>query len=91
MKMSTNFTLSEMISSQTATRLGIDNTPNDDQIENLKELCEKVLQPIRDKFGPVRVTSGLRVPELNTAIGGSGSSQHCKGEAADINMCSKGE
>ena len=90
MKMSTNFTLSEMISSQTATRLGIDNTPNDDQIENLTELCEKVLQPIRDKFGPVRVTSGLRVPELNTAIGGSGSSQHCKGEAADINMCSKG-
>ena len=44
MKMSTNFTLSEMISSQTATRLGIDNTPNDDQIENLKELCEKVLR-----------------------------------------------
>ena len=88
MKMSTNFTLAEMVSSHTAQRLGIDNTPNDEQIESLKELCEKILQPVRDKFGPVRVTSGLRVPDLNTAIGGSKSSQHCKGEAADINLCS---
>tara|TARA_R110001592_G_scaffold138865_3_gene358418 strand:+ start:407 stop:865 length:459 start_codon:yes stop_codon:yes gene_type:complete len=90
MKMSANFSLGEMTSSHTAQRLGIDNTPNDEQIENLKELCEKVLQPIRDKFGPVRVTSGLRVPDLNTAIGGSKSSQHCKGEAADINLCANG-
>jgi hypothetical protein len=88
MKMSTNFTLAEMVSSHTAQRLGIDNTPNDEQIESLKELCEKILQPVRDKFGPVRITSGLRVPDLNTAIGGSKSSQHCKGEAADINLCS---
>lgn len=88
MKMSTNFTLAEMVSSHTAQRLGIDNSPNDEQVENLKELCEKILQPVRDKFGPVRITSGLRVPDLNTAIGGSKSSQHCKGEAADINLCS---
>ena len=87
MKMSTNFTLSEMISSQTATRLGIDNTPNDDQIENLKELCEKVLQPVRNEFGPVIINSGYRSPKLNAAIGGSSStSQHCclNGAAADI-------
>tara|TARA_R110000796_G_scaffold51680_14_gene121985 strand:+ start:750 stop:1208 length:459 start_codon:yes stop_codon:yes gene_type:complete len=90
MKMSTNFSLAEMTSSHTAQRLGIDNSPNDEQIENLKELCEKVLQPIRDKFGPVRITSGLRVPDLNTAIGGSKSSQHCKGEASDINLCANG-
>jgi len=88
MKLSDNFTLAEMVRSQTARRLNIDNTPNEHQIEFMRELCVNVLQPIRDEFGPVRVTSGLRVPELNRAIGGSSSSQHCalNGAAADIDF-----
>ena len=64
MNLSDNFTLAEMIRSQTARRLDIDNTPNEQQIEFMRELCMNVLQPIRDEFGPVRITSGLRVPEL---------------------------
>lgn len=87
MKLSANFSVSELTRSQTATRKGIDNSPNDEQLENLKDLCENVLQPIRDHFGkPVRISSGLRVPELNTAIGGSATSDHCKGMAADIEI-----
>lgn len=88
MKLSDNFTLAEMVRSQTARRLNIDNTPDEHQIEFMRELCVNVLQPIRDEFGPVRVTSGLRVPELNRAIGGSSSSQHCalNGAAADIDF-----
>ena len=87
MKLSANFSVSELTRSQTATRKGIDNSPNDEQLENLKDLCENVLQPIRDHFGkPVRISSGLRVPELNTAIGGSATSGHCKGMAADIEI-----
>ena len=87
MKLSANFSLSELTRSQTATRKGIDNSPNDEQLANLKALCENVLQPIRDHFGkPVRISSGLRVPELNSAIGGSTTSDHCKGMAADIEI-----
>ena len=88
MKLSDNFTLAEMVRSQTARRLNIDNTPDEHQIEFMRELCVNVLQPIRDEFGPVRITSGLRVPELNRAIGGSSSSQPCalNGAAADIDF-----
>ena len=88
MKLSDNFTLAEMVRSQTARRLNIDNTPDEHQIEFMRELCVHVLQPIRNEFGPVRITSGLRVPELNRAIGGSSSSQHCalNGAAADIDF-----
>ena len=87
MKLSANFSVSELTRSQTATRKGIDNSPNDEQLANLRALCENVLQPIRDHFGkPVRISSGLRVPELNTAIGGSTTSDHCKGMAADIEI-----
>lgn len=87
MKLSANFSVSELTRSQTATRKGIDNSPNDEQLANLKALCENVLQPIRDHFGkPVRISSGLRVPELNAAIGGSTTSDHCKGMAADIEI-----
>lgn len=91
MNLSKNFTLAEMTKSQTAKRLGIDNTANENQIEFMRELCEKVLQPIRDEFGPVRVTSGLRVPALNKAIGGSKTSQHraLNGAAADIDLDDK--
>ena len=64
MKLTRNFSLSELIKSDTAIRLGIDNNPNADQIEKLKALCENILQPVRDHFGRVKVTSGFRSPEL---------------------------
>lgn len=84
-KLSKNFALSELLRSQTASRKGIDNRPDETQLENMKKLCQNLLQPIRDNVGSsVNVNSGLRVPELNTAIGGSATSQHCKGEASDI-------
>ena len=87
MKLTQNFSLSELTRSQTAIRKGIQNQPNDEQLANLKALCENVLQPIRDHFGkPVRISSGLRVPELNAAIGGSTTSDHTRGCAADIEI-----
>lgn len=86
MMLSKNFSLDEMTRSSTAKSKRIDNTPNEAQIEFMVELCQSVLQPIRDKFGPVKVNSGFRSAKLNTAIGGSTSSQHCglNGAAADI-------
>jgi zinc D-Ala-D-Ala carboxypeptidase len=87
MNLSANFTLKELTKSDTATRLGLDNTPNDAALENLKTLCEKVLQPVRDHFGKsVTVNSGYRSPESNAAVNGSKSSDHCKGMAADIEI-----
>ena len=64
MNLSRNFTLQELIKSDTAIRKGIDNNPNADQIEKLKALCENILQPVRDHFGRVKVTSCYRSPEL---------------------------
>ena len=86
MKLTKNFSLDEMSKSMTAERLGIDNTPNDEIIKNLKLLCEKILQPLRDEIGsPIRVSSGYRSPALNTAIGGSSkTSDHIEGLAGDI-------
>ena len=76
-----------MTKSQTATRKDIDNEPGEEEIENLKQLCERVLQPVREHFGKaVRVNSGYRSPKLNSAIGGSKTSDHCKGMAADIEI-----
>ena len=91
MNLSKNFTLGEMIQSQTAIRKNIDNTPNGNQILNLIDLCENVLQPLRDYFGPIHISSGFRSQKLNTAIGGSTTSQHCalNGAAADIDMGEK--
>jgi len=87
MNLSANFNLKEMTKSDTATRLGLDNTPGEVEIENLRLLCEKVLQPVRDHFGKsVTVNSGFRSPESNAAVGGSKSSDHCKGQAADIEI-----
>ena len=89
MNLSANFSLKELTKSDTATRLGIDNTPNQETIDNLKMLCEKVLQPVREHFGKsVNVNSGYRSPELNSspAVGGSKTSDHCKGMAADIEI-----
>ena len=87
MKLTPNFSLSEMTKSDTALRLDMDNTPNAVQVENLKTLCEKVLQPVRDHFGKgVKVNSGFRHPQVNAAVGGSKTSDHCKGMAADIEI-----
>ena len=86
MNLSRNFSLQELIKSDTAIRKGIDNNPNADQIEKLKALCENILQPVRDHFGRVKVTSGYRSPELCTAIGSSVNSQHAKAEAADFEV-----
>jgi len=84
MNLSRNFSLQELIKSDTAIRKGIDNNPNSDQIEKLKALCENILQPVRDHFGRVKITSGYRSPELCQAIGSSVNSQHAKAEAADF-------
>ena len=84
MNLSRNFTLQELIKSDTAIRKGIDNNPNADQVEKLKVICERVLQPVRDHFGRVKVTSGFRSPELCAAIGSSVNSQHAKAEAVDF-------
>ena len=84
MNLSRNFSLQELIKSDTAIRKGIDNNPNSDQIEKLKALCENILQPVRDHFGRVKVTSGYRSVELGMAIGSSANSQHAKAEAADF-------
>ena len=84
MNLSRNFTLSELIKSDTAIRKGINNNPNAEQIEKLKDLCENILQPVRDHYGRVKVTSGFRSSELCVAIGSSVNSQHAKAEAADF-------
>jgi len=77
--------LAEVTKSQTATRLGIDNTPTIDHMESLRAVAKKVFEPIRNRFGvPIAVTSGYRSKGLNEAIRGSRSSQHCKGQALDI-------
>lgn len=86
MKLSKNFSLAEFTRSQTATRRGIDNTPKGQHLEAAKTLFEKVVQPIRDHFGPTRLNSGYRSPDLNKAVGGSKTSQHCQGEAADLEV-----
>ena len=87
MRLSPNFTLAELIKSQTAERKSINNNPNEDNIENLQRLCEHVLQPIRDHYGKVvSVSSGFRSPELCVAIGSSTTSQHASGQAADFEI-----
>ena len=82
--LSKNFTLTEFTKSQTALRLGIDNTPSDEHLAAAKLLFENVVQPVRDHFGPTVINSGYRGPALNEAIGGAATSQHCRGEAVDI-------
>ena len=90
MKLSKNLTLREVVKSNTATRKGIDNTPDQWAINNLQAVADHIFQPMRDHFGvPIGVTSGYRCKELNAAIGGSKYSQHMIGEALDIDahMC----
>ena len=86
MNLSRNFTLQELIKSDTAIRLDINNNPNSGQIEKLKLLCENILQPVRDHFGRVKVTSGFRSEEFCLKIGSSVNSQHARAEAADFEV-----
>ena len=87
MKLSENFTLSEMTKSETALRHGLENTPGEAEIANLQALAENVLQRVRDHYGRgVKVNSGFRHPEVNAAVGGSKTSDHCRGQAADIEI-----
>jgi len=87
MKISKHLSLAEVTRSETAKRNGIDNTPTAEHLENFKLLAEKVFEPIRAHFKvPIHISSGYRSQALNKFIKGSASSQHCKGEAIDIDM-----
>jgi hypothetical protein len=87
MQLSKNLALAEVTRSETAKRKGISNMPTPEHIENFKKLAENVFQPIREHFGvPIHLSSGYRSAALNKAVGGSSSSQHCTGEAIDIDM-----
>ena len=87
MQLSKNLALAEVMRSETAKRKGISNMPTPEHIENFKLLAEKVFQPIREHFGiPIILSSGYRSKALNTAVGGALRSQHCTGEAIDIDM-----
>ena len=87
MKLTANFSLIELTKSQTAERKGIDNTPSPTHRDNLKSLCTRILQPIRDHFSQVvTVSSGYRSEELCLAIGSKITSQHAKGQAADFEI-----
>jgi putative chitinase len=87
MQLSQHFNLKEFTKSETATRKRIDNTPNLEHANNLKMVCENILEPVRKHFGkPVRINSGYRGPALNKAVGGSAKSQHCNGEAVDFEI-----
>jgi len=85
MQLSEHLTLAEVTKSQTATRLGIDNDPDASQLAALKAIAEHIFEPLRNHFGvPIGISSGLRSKALNKAIGGSTRSQHCHGQALDI-------
>ncbi len=87
MQLSEHFELAEFTRSSTAKRAGISNMPTDAHLANIKLLCEKILEPIRVHFSrSIILSSGYRSSTLNRAVGGSSSSQHCSGEAADIDM-----
>jgi hypothetical protein len=87
MQLSKNLALAEVTRSETAKRKGISNMPTPEHLENFKKLAENIFQPIREHFGkPIHISSGYRSAALNKAVGGSSSSQHCTGEAIDIDM-----
>ena len=83
-RLSKNFALSEMVKSATAERLNVDNSPSDIHLVNLTHLAIHILQPVRDEFGVITINSGYRSPSLNAKVGGSKTSQHCNGQAADF-------
>ena len=82
---SKNISYKEGVYSNTAIRRGIENTPDDEQLNNMELIAEKVFEPLREWVGgPIKINSFFRSQEINTAIGGSHKSQHCKGQAMDI-------
>lgn len=83
-----HFTLGEMLRSGKAVRLKIDNTPGEAEVRALRALCQHVLEPLRQRFGRIIITSGYRSERLNEAVGGVANSQHLRGEAADIHCSS---
>jgi 4-hydroxy-3-methylbut-2-en-1-yl diphosphate synthase IspG/GcpE len=91
MRLSKNFVLSEITRSNTARRLGINNEPEKKHLESMQRIITNLIQPMRDALGPIRITSGYRSPSLNRAIGGSSKSQHCKGEALDLQFWKEGQ
>lgn len=87
MQLTANFSLAEMVKSETALRQGMENVPGPQEIENLRMLCTYVLQPLRDAYQRgIKVNSGYRSPDVNAAVGGSRTSDHCRGQAADIEI-----
>lgn len=89
MRLSKHFTLDEFLKSATATRLGIDNTPDEKVLNCIQALVDNVLEPLRAHYGrPIIITSGYRCPRLNKAVGGSSTSQHAIGQAVDIRSVS---
>lgn len=87
MQLTEHFTLSEFVRSDTADRNHIDNTPSQEVVDNLRALCRNVLEPASLAFGsPIYITSGYRCPALNKAVGGKPTSQHLRGEAADLQV-----
>lgn len=86
MKLSKHFCLKEFVRSATALKNGLDNMPGMDEVERLRQLCIHVLEPLRERFGAIRITSGYRSYRVNDLVGGSRTSQHMYGEAADIHV-----
>lgn len=85
MKISKHVSYKEGVRSNTATRRGIDNTPTDDHLHFMEIIAHEIFEPLREWVGgPIKINSFYRSPDLNTAIGGSAMSQHCKGQAMDI-------
>ncbi len=91
MRLSKNFVLSEITRSNTARRKGISNEPEKKHLANLQTIITELVQPMRNAIGPIRISSGYRSPKLNRAIGGSSRSQHCKGQALDLQFWKDGE
>ena len=91
MRLSKNFVLSEITRSSTAVRLGINNGPDKEHLQNIQHLITQIVQPMRDDLGPIRISSGYRSPVLNSTIGGSNKSQHCKGQALDLQFWEGGK
>ena len=87
MQLTEHFTLNEFVRSETAENKHIDNTPSQEVVDNLRALCRNVLEPARVAYGePIYITSGYRCPALNKAVGGKPTSQHLRGEAADLQV-----
>lgn len=86
MRLSKHFTLREFVRSATAIRHGINNMPGEEEIERMRQLCVNVLEPLRERFGVIRITSGFRSFQVNEYVGGTRTSQHLTGEAADIHV-----